>query len=54
MSIVITGLIEGTEYTVAVKAVNEEGEGGEGKSNAVIITREYNTSHLMSSYATAQ
>ena len=38
MSIVITGLIEGTEYTVAVKAVNEEGEGGEGKSNAVIIT----------------
>ena len=53
MSIVITGLIEGTEYTVAVKAVNEAGEGREGKSNTAIITCEYNTCHLMS-YATTQ
>ncbi len=38
--LVITGLINGTEYQFGVKAVNGQGTGPEGKSNKVIPTRD--------------
>jgi len=39
-SLVITGLINGTEYVFGVSAVNGKGQGPEGKSNKVIPTRD--------------
>jgi hypothetical protein len=39
-SLVITGLINGTEYVFGVSAFNSKGQGPEGKSNKVVPTRD--------------
>ncbi len=39
-SLVITGLVNGTEYEFLVRAVNGQGEGPNGRSNKVIPTRD--------------